>query len=124
MAGSLYADEGTISATSAAATPISQASHSVSTSPKKSKKNPKEVWACPMGDYTGPKTKDGKCPTCGMDLVKQEKAPVKKDEKKEETKPSAQTKTQKTVWVCPMGDFTGDKPGKCPNCGMDLVEKK
>lgn len=38
---------------------------------KKSKKAAKEVWVCPMGDYKGPKTADGKCPTCGMDLVKE-----------------------------------------------------
>jgi hypothetical protein len=30
----------------------------------------------------------------------------------------------KYIWVCPMGDFTGDKPGKCPHCGMDLVRQK
>ena len=28
------------------------------------------------------------------------------------------------VYVCPMGDYQGDKPGKCPKCGMNLVEKK
>lgn len=28
------------------------------------------------------------------------------------------------VYICPMGDYQGDKPGKCPKCGMDLVEKK
>ncbi len=33
-------------------------------------------------------------------------------------------KAAKEVWVCPMGDYTGSKPGKCPNCGMDLVQKK
>lgn len=28
-------------------------------------------------------------------------------------------------YVCPMGDFPGsDKPGKCPKCGMNLVENK
>lgn len=27
-----------------------------------------EVWACPMGHFTS--DKPGKCPTCGMDLVK------------------------------------------------------
>ena len=27
-------------------------------------------------------------------------------------------------YVCPMGDYEGDKPGKCPKCGMTLVEKK
>ncbi len=33
------------------------------------KKETAATWVCPMGDYSGPKTKDGKCPTCGMDLV-------------------------------------------------------
>ena len=30
------------------------------------------------------------------------------------------------VWVCPMADHTQefDKPGKCPICGMELVEKE
>jgi len=27
-------------------------------------------------------------------------------------------------YVCPMGDYEGDKPGKCPKCGMTLSEKK
>lgn len=37
----------------------------------------------------------------------------------------AAAKTQSSPWVCPMGDFEGsDKPGRCPNCGMNLVENK
>jgi len=28
------------------------------------------------------------------------------------------------TYVCPMGEYEGNKPGKCPKCGMDLVEKK
>lgn len=27
-------------------------------------------------------------------------------------------------YVCPMGCALTDKPGKCPKCGMDMVEKK
>ena len=47
--------------------------------------------------------KPGKCPKCGMDLVKK---PVKK------------------IYTCTMDpDVISDKPGKCPKCGMDLVEK-
>ncbi len=34
-----------------------------------SKKEKQSVWYCSMGDYTGPKTADGKCPKCGMDLI-------------------------------------------------------
>lgn len=92
---------------------------------RKTAKEAKDNWVCPMGDYSGSKTADGKCPKCGMDLVKQEKAPASKDEpKKPESKPSTKADSKKTVWVCPMGDYSSDKPGKCPNCGMDLVEKK
>ncbi len=28
------------------------------------------------------------------------------------------------TYYCEMDGFTSDKPGKCPKCGMDLVEKK
>jgi rubrerythrin len=27
---------------------------------------------------------------------------------------------QTVKYVCPMGDYVGDKPGKCPKCGMEL----
>ncbi len=47
----------------------------------------------------------GKCPKCGMDLVKMD-APMAK------------------TYSCPMHpDITSDKPGKCPTCGMAMVEK-
>ena len=39
------------------------------------------------------------------------------------SKSSAEKKA--ITYVCPMHpDVTSDKPGKCPKCGMDLVEKK
>lgn len=28
------------------------------------------------------------------------------------------------VYACPMGDYKGSKPGKCPKCGMTLEEQK
>ncbi len=35
------------------------------------------------------------------------------------------TTTAKVTYTCPMDpEVTSDKPGKCPKCGMDLVEKK
>ena len=40
---------------------------------------------------------------------------------------STESKTEKAsvVYTCPMDkDVVSDKPGKCPKCGMDLVEKK
>lgn len=62
---------------------------------------PEKVYACPMGDYEGPKP--GKCPKCGMKL--------------EEKKVSAAKK-----YVCPMGCAEADKPGRCPECGMQMKE--
>lgn len=41
-------------------------------------------------------------------------------EKYLQKKQEARTKT----YVCPMGCAQSNKPGKCPKCGMDLVEKK
>ena len=48
--------------------------------------------------------KPGKCPKCGMSLVK------KKVDK---------------IYTCTMHpEVISDKPGNCPKCGMKLVEKK
>ncbi len=38
---------------------------------------------------------------------------------------SGKTPKNSAKYICPMGDFEGsDKPGKCPKCGMNLVENK
>ncbi|MDA8244211.1 MAG: heavy metal-binding domain-containing protein [Elusimicrobia bacterium] len=52
------------------------------------------------------------CPGCDKTFAK---APEKYVGKKA---------AQETVYVCPMGHYQSDKPGKCPKCGMKLVEKK
>lgn len=55
--------------------------------------------------------KPGKCPKCGMDLVKM---------KKEKGKQMAMK-----MYSCSMHpEVTSDKPGKCSKCGMDLTEVK
>lgn len=53
------------------------------------------------------------CPGC-------DKSFIANPEKYLNKKPAAQAKK----YVCPMGEYEGDKPGKCPKCGMNLVEKK
>ena len=55
--------------------------------------------------------KPGKCPKCGMTLVKME------------AKKTVEMKSD--VYTCPMhSDVKTDKPGKCPKCGMNLVKEK
>lgn len=57
--------------------------------------------------------------------------------KKSHTSKNSKTATQSAIprmkaavksgavrYICPMGDYEGDKPGQCPKCGMTLVEKK
>jgi hypothetical protein len=63
----------------------------------------KYIYTCPMHPEILT-DKKGKCPKCGMELVK------KKVDK---------------IYTCSMHpEVISDKPGKCPKCGMDLVIKK
>jgi hypothetical protein len=64
----------------------------------------KIIYTCPMHAEVV-QDKPGKCPKCGMNLVKKEIA--------------------KETYVCPMhSDVKQDKPGKCPKCGMNLVKQE
>jgi hypothetical protein len=68
----------------------------------KSDSTAKYVYTCPMHPEVIT-DKPGKCPKCGMTLVK--KKVVK-------------------IYTCTMHpDVISDKPGNCPKCGMKLVEK-
>jgi hypothetical protein len=63
----------------------------------------KVVYTCPMHPEEM-SDKPGKCPKCGMNLVKKE---------------------VKAVYTCSMHpEVISDKPGKCPKCGMNLVVKE
>jgi Cu(I)/Ag(I) efflux system membrane fusion protein len=62
--------------------------------------------------------KPGKCPKCGMTLVKVDAKKVKENVKK-----ASDIKAE--VYTCPMHpDVKSDKPGKCPKCKMNLVKEK
>lgn len=82
-----------------------------------------QKYHCPMHP-TYIADRPGDCPICGMKLVliKDDKAAAKPataapDDKIAQVKPGQ--------FYCPMGaEHVQDKPGKCPKCGMNLVEKK
>lgn len=83
----------------------------------------KQRYHCPMHP-TFIKDKPGDCGICGMKLV-----PIKGD--KVAAKPAAPVPEDKFPQVkvgqyyCPMGaEHVQEEPGKCPKCGMNLVEKK
>ena len=71
----------------------------------------KDMYTCPMPEDSVFSDKPGKCPKCGMDLVKME---------------TTEHDAQKAVeYTCPMHpEIIRDKPGTCPICGMDLVKKE
>jgi len=74
----------------------------------------KVVWTCGMAGHPefdeANTPADGKCPQCGMKLVKKE-IPV--------------AQPAETYWTCPMHPDVREKgPGNCPTCGMKLVKKE
>jgi hypothetical protein len=63
----------------------------------------KVIYTCPMHPSVS-SDKAGKCPTCGMDLVKKDVTAVS--------------------FTCPMHpEVKSDKAGKCSKCGMNLEKK-
>jgi len=89
------------------------AAHTVSFAQTKTETSKKEevtktIYTCSMH----PKVvsdKEGKCPKCGMELVKSNQKKVSNEK----------------VYVCTMcKDVTSKKPGKCPKCSMDLTKKE
>jgi len=46
----------------------------------------------------------------------------KKIKAAKKTAPAAAAPAVKQVWICPMCHIKADKPGKCPECGMDMVK--
>ncbi len=71
---------------------------------------PKTMYTCPMPEDSVFSDTPGKCPKCGMSLVKMEE--------------ESHNQVKKDVYTCPMPEDSvfSDKPGHCPTCGMALVQ--
>ncbi|MES2827720.1 MAG: copper oxidase [Sphingobacteriales bacterium] len=107
-----------------------------------------EIYTCPMHPEIQ-QGKPGKCPKCGMALVKKKPAATKKQStpKKPSTVTRQQSPAKKEVekmdmgsgktsnskpaveksasYTCPMhSEIHQDSPGNCPKCGMKLVPEK
>ena len=77
----------------------------------------KRQYTCPMPEDSVFSDKPGKCPKCGMDLVK--------IENHDHLQQQHQAATRNDEYTCPMHpEIIKDKPGSCPICGMDLVKKE
>ena len=76
----------------------------------------KQLYTCPMPEDSVFSDKPGKCPKCGMDLVK-----IESHDHSQEQQPA----TASDQYTCPMHpEIIQGKPGTCPICGMDLVKKE
>nr|WP_321409248.1 heavy metal-binding domain-containing protein [uncultured Carboxylicivirga sp.] len=71
------------------------------------------VYTCPMHPEVE-KSEPGKCPTCGMNLVKKDAMMKHSD-----------MQMNDTIYTCPMhAEVELHEMGSCPKCGMDLVIKE
>ena len=76
-----------------------------------------DTYTCPMHPEVITH-KQGKCPKCGMTLVK-----VNAKKVKENVKKAIDIKAE--VYTCAMHpEVLSDKPGKCPKCGIQLIKVK
>ena len=89
---------------------LAQASFRTEGNSQEESKNGDQLYTCPMHPEVK-SNKPGKCPKCGMDLVRKQS--------------QASAKSPEAIYTCPMHpEVKSAKPGKCPKCGMDLVLKQ
>ena len=81
-----------------------------------------ELYTCPMPQDSVFSNKPGKCPKCGMDLIKVEQENHSQHLQRQTGNQQLETSNQ---YTCPMHpEIIRDQPGTCPICGMDLVKKE
>lgn len=88
------------------------------------KKAEKVVYTCPMHKDVA-MDKPGKCPKCGMKLVKKDMSKKVMPKKGMSKTDMPMKNMSKMSYTCPMHQAVAmDQPGKCPKCGMKLVKKE
>jgi uncharacterized protein with PIN domain len=89
----------------------------MSTKPSK-ESTQKTTYVCPMHPNEMSMAA-GKCPKCGMELVKTTKTQLNTSVKGSQTSTIIEAK-----YICKMDGSTSDKPGKCPKCGMGMTKNE
>jgi rubrerythrin len=80
-------------------------------------------YTCPMPEHGDVHSeKPGRCPKCGMTLIPIMEEPPLRNALPKQTTPTSDN-TSRKLYTCLMADhnIVADKPGKCPECEMDLV---
>ena len=87
--------------------------------------NGKGSYTCPMHPNVK-SDKPGKCPECGMDLIKRGSTDTSTHENHSVQKLEKNKSREKSMlYTCPMDpEIVRHEPGECPKCGMKLEPKK
>jgi rubrerythrin len=85
-----------------------------------------EFYTCPMPEHSDVRQdKPGKCPRCGMTLIPVMSKPRLMTMPSMSMPGDAMREPPAKLYTCPMAEHANvvsDKPGTCPQCGMELVE--
>jgi RND family efflux transporter MFP subunit len=85
-----------------------------------------EFYTCPMPEHSDVRQdKPGKCPKCGMTLIPVMSKPRLMTTPGLSMPGDAMREPPLKLYTCPMAEHANvvsDKPGTCPQCGMELVE--
>ena len=94
----------------------------VTASAQAKKETVKTKECCMMKDGKMTHCKDGVCMQMEKDMTMKEGECMDMNGKMDKCKKSD---PKATIYTCSMHpEVTSDKPGKCPKCNMDLIEKK